>query len=309
MTRSSPSLEDIITLWQFSRPHTIIGSTLAVVTFYLVASHEAGVHDLPLFFIAYGAALSVNLFIVGLNQLTDVDIDRINKPYLPLVSGRLGASRGAQIVAIAGILALGLSAAGGAWLFFTIGTVSVVGVLYSLPPTRLKRFPLVAALSIVLSRGVIGNIGLWLTFEVGLTGEARLPGHLVVFVGFMVGFMTVISLMKDVPDIEGDRIFEIRTFSVRVGPERILRVSIAILALFYSAMIALGAAGAPGLHGPTTVVAHVALLGLLLRSARRCEPHSRTSMSRFYMEIWNFYYLEFGAYLLACLSAPTNPLP
>lgn len=34
-------------------------------------------------------ALLMNIAIVGFNQLTDVDIDKVNKPYLPLASGEL----------------------------------------------------------------------------------------------------------------------------------------------------------------------------------------------------------------------------
>lgn len=290
-------------LWDFARPHTIIGSSLAVCTLYLVAAHEAGVHDLPLLFVTYGAALAVNVYIVGLNQLTDVDIDRINKPHLPLPSGRLSASDAARIVAISGVLALGLAAAGGIWLFSTIATVSLVGSLYSLPPARLKRFPLIAALSIVGSRGVIGNLGLWLTFAVGLNGQPYVPGHLLVFVAFMVGFMTVIALLKDTPDIEGDRMYQVRTFSVRFGPERVLGLCVGILAVFYLAMVGLGVFRAAGLDPTTTVLAHLALLAILVRAARRCEVKSKASMTQFYMGVWNLYYLEFGAYLLACLRA------
>ncbi|MEO1231398.1 MAG: homogentisate phytyltransferase [Myxococcota bacterium] len=293
---------DLEVLWDFSRPHTIVGSTLAVVTFYLVSAHEAGRQDLGLFLVTYGAALAVNVYIVGLNQLTDVDIDRINKPGLPIPSGRLDPSEAARIVAVSGVLAAGLAFAGGNWLVFTIGTVMVVGTLYSLEPFRLKRYPALAALSIVGSRGVIGNFGLWLTFEVGLTGASRIPGHLVAFVAFMLGFMTVISILKDVPDIEGDRLHEVRTFSVRFGPETILRVAVGILAIFYVGMMILGAAGAPGLHGRITVMVHAGLLILLVTRARLVNPEEKASMTAFYMDIWKFYYLEFGAYLLACLS-------
>ena len=31
------------------------------------------------------AALHSNVFITGLNELTDIEIDKVNKPYLPLV--------------------------------------------------------------------------------------------------------------------------------------------------------------------------------------------------------------------------------
>ena len=34
-------------------------------------------------------ALLMNVSIVGLNQLYDVEIDKINKPYLPLASGEM----------------------------------------------------------------------------------------------------------------------------------------------------------------------------------------------------------------------------
>ncbi len=35
------------------------------------------------------SALLMNVCIVGLNQLYDVEIDRVNKPYLPLASGEM----------------------------------------------------------------------------------------------------------------------------------------------------------------------------------------------------------------------------
>ncbi len=35
------------------------------------------------------SALLMNVCIVGLNQLYDVEIDKVNKPYLPLASGEM----------------------------------------------------------------------------------------------------------------------------------------------------------------------------------------------------------------------------
>ena len=301
--RYLPTAEDMRTLWAFARPHTIVGSILAVGTFYLVAAHEAGRSDPTLLAITLGAALAVNLYIVGLNQLTDVDIDRVNKPGLPLPSGRLSATDASRVVAVAGVLAVGLAAAGGRWLLFTILTVAVVGTLYSLPPMRLKRFPTAAALCIVGSRGVVGNFGLWLTFQVGLTGVFRVPAHVVAFVGFMIGFMTVISLLKDVPDIEGDAEHAIRTYSVRMGARRVTRLAVSILSAFYLGMIVLGWLDGPGLHGGWTVSSHAVLWGALGYAANRCDPEDRASVARCYLRVWNLYYLEFAAYLLACLRS------
>ncbi|KAL1333453.1 probable homogentisate phytyltransferase 1, chloroplastic isoform X4 [Arachis ipaensis] len=50
-------------------------------------------------FQAMVAALFMNIYIVGLNQLSDIEIDKINKPYLPLASGEYSVGTGVTIVA------------------------------------------------------------------------------------------------------------------------------------------------------------------------------------------------------------------
>ncbi len=47
-------------------------------------------------------ALLMNICIVGLNQLYDVEIDRVNKPYLPLASGELSERQGRWVVGVSG---------------------------------------------------------------------------------------------------------------------------------------------------------------------------------------------------------------
>lgn len=161
--------------WKFSRPHTIIGTSLSVLGLYLIAYAtvtgnsipsllptpvRAGLLDIfgskqpwlypPLLPVlgAWIACLCGNVYIVGLNQLEDVAIDQINKPHLPLAAGEFSRRTGQIIVAVTGILALLL-----AWLLgpFLLGMVSIslaIGTAYSLPPIRLKRFPFWAALCI-----------------------------------------------------------------------------------------------------------------------------------------------------------------
>ena len=46
-------------------------------------------------------ALLMNVCIVGLNQIFDVPIDRINKPYLPLASGEFSVRTGTFLVSSA----------------------------------------------------------------------------------------------------------------------------------------------------------------------------------------------------------------
>jgi len=82
-----PAVRPLGALWRFSRPHTIIGTTVSIVALYLIAvdtlpglTLDGGLFDL---FWTLVAGLAVNVYIVGINQLEDVEIDRINKPFPP----------------------------------------------------------------------------------------------------------------------------------------------------------------------------------------------------------------------------------
>ena len=46
----------------------------------------------------------MNLYITGLNQVTDIEIDKVNKPYLPIAAGDLSKKNGIFIV-LASLLA------------------------------------------------------------------------------------------------------------------------------------------------------------------------------------------------------------
>ncbi|KAL2323113.1 hypothetical protein Fmac_027492 [Flemingia macrophylla] len=62
---------------------------------------------IPYFFIA--------VFLAGMNQLTDLEIDKINKPYLPLASGQISFTTGVIIAASSLALSLWLGWVMGSW--------------------------------------------------------------------------------------------------------------------------------------------------------------------------------------------------
>lgn len=57
------------------------------------------------------SALLMNVAIVGLNQLYDVEIDKVNKPYLPLASGEFSMETGQRIVTACAVLSMVLGVA------------------------------------------------------------------------------------------------------------------------------------------------------------------------------------------------------
>eukprot|EP00962_Isochrysis_galbana_P012838 scaffold3641_cov116-Isochrysis_galbana.AAC.4 len=76
-------------LWRFSRPHTLIGSAMCIPALGVFAA-PAGIPAgamvsalLPVVAYATLPSLLINIYITGLNQLFDVDIDKARAPSLP----------------------------------------------------------------------------------------------------------------------------------------------------------------------------------------------------------------------------------
>lgn len=292
-------------LWNFARPHTILGTSLAVISLYLIArfdTHNPG--NFTLFLATFLASLSINIYVVGLNQLTDVDIDKINKPYLPLVSQKLSLNQARWIVTLAAFTALGLAYTQNAYLFLTILTVFLVGTAYSLPPIRLKRFSLFASLCIILTRGVIANAGIYLSYT---NEKPQLPTHVLIFIILMSCFAAVIAIMKDVPDVEGDRQYSISTLVTRIGATKVLSLSKFILIFCYLFMIMIGLIGIQHLDSTFMIASHTLLLAIFLFKSNLDIISSQQKFFRYYMFIWNLFYLEFFAFFLAVAFAK-NPL-
>ena len=99
------------------------------------------------------ALLLGNLFIVGINQIYDVDIDVVNKPFLPIAAGRMTPKAAWAIVLGAGAGALAIVKAIFSPLIFGLFAFgTAIGGLYSVPHFQLKRFPLAAGLTIATCR-------------------------------------------------------------------------------------------------------------------------------------------------------------
>lgn len=225
--------EKLKVVWDFTRPHTIIGSFLSLTTLFMYAV-PSSLWKSPQFIrslvIALIPSLLTNLYITGLNQITDVDIDIINKPYLPIPSGKL-SKRDATILVVGSLLVSLLFAAKVELpLSMTILASAILGTVYSLPPFRLKRFPMLAAFCILTVRGSVINLGFLLQAKEVLLGQKLQSWNLnsllqqfpdsVAISAFFAAFGLIIALMKDTPDVAGDTKNNIPTFSVRLGAKK-----------------------------------------------------------------------------------------
>ncbi|WP_088893411.1 homogentisate phytyltransferase [Leptolyngbya ohadii] len=307
-SRSNPvqrRLPWLYAFWKFSRPHTIIGTTLSVLGIYgIVLSLNPASLSLPSFLslvlLPLFTCLCGNVYIVGLNQLEDVAIDKINKPHLPLASGEFSRREGQAIVLITGLLALILSAVQGVFLMAMVWLSLAIGTAYSLPPIRLKRFPFWASVCIFTVRGAIVNLGLFLHMNQKLGGSFGIPAPVWVLTLFVLVFTFAIAIFKDIPDLEGDRLYHITTFTMRLGQKAVFNLARWVITICYGGMIV----AAPFLAGVNTgfliVTQSIALMSLWVLSYR-VDLREKESIARFYQFIWKLFFLEYLVFPAACL--------
>lgn len=303
-TRSAPVLPDLKHLWAFARPHTIIGTSLSVWALAVMALARdpqwPSMVQIAVMLGTWLACLSGNLYIVGLNQLTDIEIDRINKPHLPLASGAFTPEQGKQIVMVSGAIAIALGLLLGPCLLATVLSSVLLGTLYSLPPVRLKRWPILAAFCILVVRGVVINGGLYLHFTQRLTGQSEITSAVGVLIAFIVLFSIAIALFKDMPDTSGDREYNILTFTLLLGKEAVFQIVRGVLIACYVGMIGVGVYHLADLNPTVMIGGHSLLLGALWWRSQSVELEEEVAIAAFYQFIWRLFFLEYLVFPLTC---------
>ena len=290
-------------LWRFSRPHTLLGTFVSAAGLYVIAVAELPGAGLDHLFWVIVAGAGVNVAIVGVNQLTDVEIDRVNKPHLPLAAGELSRDGAWRIVAVAAVVPVVLALTQGALETAAVVGALAVGAAYSLPPVRLKRFPVVAALCISGVRAVAVNLGMYGHFSLAFGGSLAIPDSVWALTLFVLPFSFAIAVLKDVPDREGDRQFRIATFTVRLGPRRAFRLGLAALVAAYAGMAILGPLLVDDADGSCSPSATWLALAILLVWARRAVPADPAAFTGFYMRVWALFFLEYVLVSAAVLAA------
>jgi homogentisate phytyltransferase / homogentisate geranylgeranyltransferase len=287
-------------LWRFSRPHTLLGTFISATGLYLIAVTELPGSGLDHLFWVIVAGAGVNVAIVGVNQLTDVEIDRINKPHLPLAAGDLTPESAWRIVAVATVVPVVLALTQGVLETAAVVAALAVGAAYSLPPVRLKRYPVVASLCISGVRAVAVNLGMYGHYALAFGGSLEIPAAVWALTAFVLPFSFAIAVLKDVPDREGDRRFRIATFTVRLGPRRAARLGVSALVAAYAGMIVLGPLLVDDADGLVLAAGHALALALLLAWAARADPDD---FGAFYMRVWALFFAEYALVPLAVVAA------
>lgn len=155
------------------------------------------------------------LFAIAINDLVDEPIDKISNTDRPLVTGALTREtmREAGFISASMMLLGALSLGSYSTFFILIFTASYY--VYSAPPLRLKRVPILASILIGVAALSIMLFGFFL---ISTNQELRaFPAPIALLV---VLFMALVANIRDIKDIKGDAAAGIWTLPTLLGDRR-----------------------------------------------------------------------------------------
>lgn len=217
----------LIGYWKLIRPVNVVLTFVAIV----VACWSAGatISDVWKIFLAAVSAAFVAAGGNAINDYFDVEIDRINKPHRPIPAGILSLKQAKYLWLITSSLGFLIS------LFLPLLScgivISAIGMLYWYS-ARWKGSILVGNFIVALMTGMTFLFG---GSVVGDVERSSIPA--------LFAFLTNFSreLVKDMEDVEGDRLHKARTLPVRYGffPSQVLTTVTLVMVLLLSLKVVL----------------------------------------------------------------------
>jgi geranylgeranylglycerol-phosphate geranylgeranyltransferase len=154
-----------------------------------------------------------------INDIFDIEIDKINKPLRPLAGNALSKKEAWFLFAFLCLLSVIFSLMVNFLSFLVVIISDVIVFLYSY---RIKKIPLAGNVTVSFMTGLAFIFG---GIAVGNIEGAVIPA----IFAFMINFIR--EIVKDMEDIEGDRKNNIQTFPLRYG-EKASVILIIILTIF-----------------------------------------------------------------------------
>lgn len=212
---------------EITRPFTLVAPALGIISGALTA---------------YGAApkslyraSSLNVWIIDiivaslmasllngasniLNQIYDIEIDKINKPNRVLPTGRMTVSEAKILSFILYSISVPVTLTINIECFFLYLTAAIATILYSMPPFRFKRNGWLANFTIAIPRGVLLKVAGWSITKSIFSIEAWLIG--IIFGLFLFGATNT----KDFADIKGDRENGCKTLPIMYGKDKTVKI-------------------------------------------------------------------------------------
>jgi 4-hydroxybenzoate polyprenyltransferase len=208
---------------ELARPFTLVAPALGFLSAGITAIGAAPAEPWSAALLAYPLIGSLMAAVLNagnnaLNQIYDLEIDRVNKPKRPLPSGRLTITQAWIFTAVtygaALVLAWAVAPDGRHECFWIVLMAVICTFIYSMPPLRTKRLGIWANITIAIPRGVLLKVAGWSAVKTIIGTEPWFIGA--IFGLFLLGATTT----KDFADMEGDRLGGCRTLPIQYGVRR-----------------------------------------------------------------------------------------
>ncbi|WP_338600583.1 UbiA family prenyltransferase [Sulfolobus tengchongensis] len=206
---------------QLVRIHNVIGAALGAIMGFLVSSKWQILEAKQLLL----SALVVGLIAAGgyvINDVYDVEIDKINKPYRPIPSGSISINQARTLAII--LFAVGVLAS--IWLnvfAIIVALLTVIGLVYY--AKELKRTGLYGNLLVATTTALSIFYGGLAFFSDDWLSRIAIP----TFYSF---FLTLTrEIVKGIEDYNGDLANNVRTLATTLGINKSWKIVKALLAL------------------------------------------------------------------------------
>ncbi|KAH9685640.1 putative homogentisate phytyltransferase 1 [Citrus sinensis] len=212
------------------------------------------------------AQIFMNISLCSLNQICDVEIDKINKPYLPLASGELSMGTGIAICAGSALLSLALAfLSGSPAVLCAVIAWGLTGAAYSvpLPFLRWKSHTFMAPFTLVILMGLILQIPYFIHSQTYLLGKPfEVTGPFV----FATAIMSIYAFVN--------------------GLLKVLPLCVNMMLLGFGGAVVAGATSTLMISKLVTIIGHIILALMMWLRSRKVDLDNFDSQFGFYMFLW-----------------------
>lgn len=204
----------------FIRPFAFIGTAIIFVCSSLIAINTPPYVQYSWLHILLGA-LSCGLLASAshaLNNIFDLEIDKINKPFRALPSKKISLREAWIFTILLYALSFLLSLYVKTELFFITLIIAGFSFIYSSPPFRTKRLGILENITIAIPRGLLIILAGWSVIKSVFEVTPWYIGSISML--FLIGAIST----KDFKDLKGDKLHNCYTLPVKYGIKKTIKL-------------------------------------------------------------------------------------
>ena len=145
------------------------------------------------------------------------------------------------------------------------------------------------------------NIGGYLVFNILINNSYEFNLDIMVLSAFIIAFSIVIAWFKDLPDMEGDEKFKIKSLAILYSPKFTLIAGNTLILLAYTFSIYQYSNLLHTKHYRILFIGHIILMALFALNLSGLKTLNKQTAKTYYKRFWLFFFAEYILYLFANL--------